>query len=169
MILQKRKSVLIATALKGFGRMRKNIFIVHYAKNIQKPSVLIVTIKDCGFLPITTKNGTSYRSDVVEKHLTAECHIACENVERIKSLTKPDNVLTPMNVAIDKANLKQANYIGKLMIQVYIDARTLTLAAWNWPARYVASEASNVQIGSIRTEHYSRKFVASVYKPKKAP
>lgn len=41
------------------------------------------------------------------------------------------------------ANLKQANYIGKLMIQVYIDAKILPLATWNRPARFVANEAAN--------------------------
>lgn len=92
---------------------------------------------------IATANGTTYRADVIENHLSSDYHIACENVERIKTLTKPDEVLTPINVAINKANLQQSNYIGKLMIQVFVDAKILTLAAWNWPARYVSNEASN--------------------------
>lgn len=39
--------------------------------------------------------------------------------------------------------MKQATYIGKLMIQICADAKILTLAAFNWPARFVANEASN--------------------------
>lgn len=92
---------------------------------------------------IATANGTGYRADVVENHLTSDYHIACVNAERASQLTIPNKVQTPMDVAISTANLKQANYIGKLMIQIYTDAKSLTLAAWNWPARYVTNEASN--------------------------
>lgn len=92
---------------------------------------------------IATKDGTLFRPDIVRNHLISEFHIACENVERIKVLTKPDQILTPMNVAIDKANSLQKSYVGKLIIQIFIDAKTLALPAWNWPARYVTNEASN--------------------------
>lgn len=93
---------------------------------------------------IATTIGTGYRADVIENHLLSDYHMACVNVERISVLKKPDKMLTPMDVQMSNANLKQTNYIGKLMIQIYNDAKTLTLAAWNWPARFVASESSNV-------------------------
>lgn len=92
---------------------------------------------------ICTETRTAYRMDVVEKHLEADYHIECEKVERISLLKKPDESAMPMDFAISKANSKQANYIGKLMIQVYTDAKILTLAAWNWPARFVTKEAAN--------------------------
>lgn len=48
-----------------------------------------------------------------------------------------------MVAAINHANQRQINHVGKLMIQVYLDAKRLNLTPHSWPARYVASEASN--------------------------
>lgn len=82
---------------------------------------------------IATESGTRYRSDVIDKHSQSSYHSECEKVERISLLTEPDETLTPMDVSISKANLKQGNHIGKLMIQVFTDAKFLSLAAFNWP------------------------------------
>lgn len=49
----------------------------------------------------------------------------------------------PIRNALRNMDRKQANYVGKLLIQVFVDAKSLTLAAFNWLARYVAFEASN--------------------------
>lgn len=48
-----------------------------------------------------------------------------------------------MEIAISKANKNQTDRIGKLMIQVYLDAKRLNLSANSWPSRYIAGEASN--------------------------
>lgn len=91
---------------------------------------------------ITTEHGTAYRADIVDKHLQSIYHAECEKVERINALVEPDKILTPMDISISKANLSQANYVAKLMIQIFNDAKVLTLAAWNWPGRHIANEAS---------------------------
>lgn len=84
---------------------------------------------------ITTEKGAGYRSDVIELHLRSDCHNACLNAARMKSITDVTKSTAPMDVSISKSNEKQANHIGKLMIQVFTDAKILTLSAWNWPAR----------------------------------
>lgn len=49
-----------------------------------------------------------------------------------------------MDIAINLANKNQIDRVGKLMIQVYLDAKRLNLPAYSWPSRYVAGEASFV-------------------------
>lgn len=93
--------------------------------------------------PITTEKGTLYRSDVMEKHINADYHAACERADMIKSLSDSNENLAPMDASIKKAIASQSNHIGKILIQVFMDAKILTSAAYNWPARYVANEASN--------------------------
>lgn len=92
---------------------------------------------------IATENGTLYRSDVLEKHISTDYHAACERVEMIKSLNSTNENLGPMDVSIRKSVASQANHVGKIMIQVFADAKIMTTAAYNWPVRYVANEASN--------------------------
>lgn len=92
---------------------------------------------------IATTEGARYRSTVLEHHFETEYHKESVKADRVKSLQSPSSVLMPLDVSINKANQLEANHVGKLLIQVYNDAKRLTLAAWNWPARYVTSEASN--------------------------
>lgn len=92
---------------------------------------------------IATENGVRFRFAVIENHLAQDYHKESVKVERIKLLQIPTQTLTPMDVSINKANKKQADYVGKLLIQIYTDAKRLTLSAWNWPIRYVAAEASH--------------------------
>lgn len=74
---------------------------------------------------------------------------------RIKVLAGSTPTLThaPMDFALNKANELQSNHVGKLLIQIFTDAKRLTLSAWNWPARYVTAEASNVF--SVKNENRS--------------
>lgn len=44
---------------------------------------------------------------------------------------------------MQKANQTQADYVEKLLIRIYAEAKRLTLSVWSWPLRYVASEASH--------------------------
>lgn len=94
--------------------------------------------------PIASKEGVRYRLKILENHFATDYHKESVKADRSKSLqlqTLP--VLTPMDIYLNKANKLEANHVGKLLIQVYTDAKRLTLSAWNWPARYVASEASH--------------------------
>lgn len=46
-------------------------------------------------------------------------------------------------ISIDESKVQYANHIGKLMIQVYNDAKRLGLTAYSWPSRHVSGQASN--------------------------
>lgn len=46
-----------------------------------------------------------------------------------------------MDVHISKSNREKANHIGELLLQVFSDAKKLTLSAWSWPSRYVATKS----------------------------
>lgn len=94
-------------------------------------------------VPIATESGTKYREDIVENHLATAFHQECIKLEKNKFLNIESKEVTEIKDMVSKANRKQADFIGKLMIQIYNDAKCLTLAPWNWPARFVASEASN--------------------------
>lgn len=76
-------------------------------------------------------------------HLEQDYHKECVKADRIKSLQISTSVNAPIDASIRKANQIQADYIGKLMIQIFTDAKRLTLSAWSWPIRYIASEASH--------------------------
>lgn len=102
---------------------------------------------------IATEKGARYRTTILQNHFEQNYHKESVKAERIKLLQVSTPVITPMQVSINKANKKQADYIGKLLIQIYTDAKRLTLSAWNWPIRYVAAEASH--IFSIENENHS--------------
>lgn len=91
--------------------------------------------------PITTAAGTRNRSEILEEHLKTPYHIECSNANRISLLDTTDKQ-PPMEIAIIKANKNQIDRVGKLMIQVYLDAKRLNLPAQSWPSRHVAAEAS---------------------------
>lgn len=95
--------------------------------------------------PIATVAGARYRKTILQNHFAQNYHKESVKVERMKLLqvSTPAAATTPMAVAMNKANKKQANHVGKLLIQIYTDAKRLTLSAWNWPIRYVAAEASH--------------------------
>lgn len=46
-----------------------------------------------------------------------------------------------IDMHISESNKNHANHIGKLMMQVYTDAKRLTLSAYSWPAQYIATES----------------------------
>lgn len=94
-------------------------------------------------LAIASEAGTVARGDILENHLQSECHKACMEADRISSLNIDDRPRTDMEISIQKANKNQITYVGKLMVQVYLDAKLLNLPAYNWPARYVCGEASH--------------------------
>lgn len=92
--------------------------------------------------PIFSNEGTCYRSDTVTNHTESDYHKECILREKEIILAVPKNSV-PIRSALRTMDLKQFNYVGKLVTQVFVDAKCLTLPAFNWPARFVASEASN--------------------------
>lgn len=93
--------------------------------------------------PITTEIGIRFKREYVVKHFASLYHEKCKEAEL---LTKDDSKNTNRNlidIHISESNRIRANHMGKLFIQVYADAKKLTLSAFSWPARFVASEAGN--------------------------
>lgn len=91
---------------------------------------------------IATQEGVRYRSSVLNNHFEQQYHKESVKAERIKLLQVSESSL-PMEISIKRANKALAEHVGKLLIQIYLDGKRLTLAAWNWPARYIATEASH--------------------------
>lgn len=88
---------------------------------------------------IAKAEGTRYRTDVIESHMKAEYHIQCVKALRLKSITNFASK-EPLDVMISKGNVALADRIGRIATTIFNDAKKLTLAAWNWPSRYVSSE-----------------------------
>lgn len=85
---------------------------------------------------ITSEEGTRYYGKIFTAHLQSQYHKECAKHYRF-SLVEVDEAPS-MEIAISKANKKQIDRVGKLMIGVYLDAKRLNLSAFSWPSRYVA-------------------------------
>lgn len=95
--------------------------------------------------PIAQMSGTRKRKETIENHLATEYHRECEKAERLKLIASdhqnaPSTSTATLDGMISKANEEQANLIGKIALSIYNDAKRLTLAAWNWPSRFVSFE-----------------------------
>lgn len=75
-------------------------------------------------------------------HMKSEYHLECIKAEK-KLFNKPDEEKQFMDFHISNTNKELANHIGKLMLQVYVDAKKLSLSAYSWPSRFVSSEAGH--------------------------
>lgn len=89
---------------------------------------------------IATVKGTRFHSRILTEHLATVYHMECAKACRINSIEVDEP--GPMDIAISKASKNQIDRVGKLMIQVYLDAKRLNLTAHSWPSRYIAAEAS---------------------------
>lgn len=92
--------------------------------------------------PITTEAGTRYRTASLEEHLKSKYHVECKKALMLTdtSISQSSGV---MDLHLNQANKNLANHVGKLFLQVYNDAKKLTLSAYSWPSRYVVTEAGN--------------------------
>jgi len=94
-----------------------------------------------GRLPPICDVGTEARSSTIAKHLEGECHMLCVRAQRVNNLSSAMKVKeVPILRNISEKNLEVGNRIGRLMIQVFIDAKSLSLSAYSWPSRVVAGE-----------------------------
>lgn len=89
---------------------------------------------------ITTEQGTRYLKTTLADHVKSNYHIDCLKANRLQSLENIEE--TPLDSMIKRSNQKMLDYIGKICIQVYNDAKWLNLSARSWPSRYVVGEAS---------------------------
>lgn len=127
--------------LKGQASSARNF--VHCKVCLKYPKVVQLNSANNKVAPITTKAGTRFRRTVVEQHFSSLYHEKCKEAERINATDLANQNKGLMDAQISEANKKVANHIGKLCLQVYADAKKLTSSAFSWPARYIASEASN--------------------------
>ena len=90
---------------------------------------------------ICTEEGTASRSEVEKAHIESPLHKECVKAERIKGLSHQEKVRTVPLYQISTSKTKElADKVGKLMVHVYNDAKNLSLSAFSWPARVIASE-----------------------------
>lgn len=88
--------------------------------------------------------GPRFKTETVENHFVSLYHIKCKEAELIDSNSVSVNTNKNLiDMHISQANENRSNHIGKLLLQVYGDAKKLTSSAYSWPARFVASEAAN--------------------------
>lgn len=90
---------------------------------------------------ITSETGIRFKKENVEHHFNSLYHQKCKEAERasIAALANENRAL--LDVHISEANRFRANHIGELLLQVFCDAKKLTLSAYSWPSRYVAAKA----------------------------
>ena len=93
---------------------------------------------------IVKECGAVYRSRTIENHVQTKYHKEAINSERIKKLpVEKVYQETPIGRHISSANEELANKMGKLFLHALNDAKKLTLSAYSWPSRVVASEMAN--------------------------
>ena len=99
---------------------------------------------------IVQKSGVLYRSRTVENHFKTKYHKEALKSQRFKRLpVEKVYKETLMGSLISAANEELANKMGQLVLHVFNDAKKLTLSAYSWPSRIVASRiASNFSFNS---------------------
>lgn len=77
------------------------------------------------------------------KHFQSVCHQKCKEAKSIadSEIWERNKNKQLMDQHVSESNRKFANHIGKLFQQVFVDAKKLTLSAFSWPSRYIATEA----------------------------
>ncbi|KAJ6647014.1 hypothetical protein Bhyg_02232 [Pseudolycoriella hygida] len=83
------------------------------------------------FPAIAGKDGTRLQSSVVQNHISSRCHLDCVEANRVKSVQIEERPSTSMEFSIRKANQKQLIYISSLMIEVFFDAKYLSLTGYS--------------------------------------
>lgn len=91
---------------------------------------------------ITTVSGTRFRSDILNDHIETTYHVDCLKAERLDSMVV---AVAQLEIAVNKSNKRMVDYVGKLMIQIFHDAKRLNLSAYSWLSRYIAGEASHAK------------------------
>jgi hypothetical protein len=94
-----------------------------------------------GPLPLICTTGAESRSDSILNHLNSEHHKQCVIASKMKLMSTEQKLTTiPLLKKISQQNVELANKVGGLIISVYNDAKNLSLSAFSWPSRLVASQ-----------------------------
>ena len=101
---------------------------------------------------ICTSEGTIPRKEVLDEHLRSEMHAKAVEAEQASRLTPAKRIQkSQLGSTVAKASAQLQNKIAKLMINVFNDAKKLTLSAWSWPSR----EANMIAAGLDFQEEFS--------------
>ena len=91
--------------------------------------------------PMCRNDGTEARSSTINSHLKSPYHEECMRLHRLSKLTLDQRLLeTPVLTKISAKNKEIADKIGRLILQVYYDAKSLSLSAFSWPSKIVSAE-----------------------------
>lgn len=90
---------------------------------------------------ITSEVGIRFKKENVEHHFSTLYHKKCKEAEQALNPMCAMENRSLMDVHISEANRERANHIGELLLQVFCDAKKLTLSAFSWPSRYIAAKA----------------------------
>ena len=127
----------------------KNLSTVKLCVKKQLPAI----VQECGAV---------YRTRTVENHIQTDYHKEALKYSRLRALP-PEKVYeeTSVGIMISSANEKLANKMGALMLQVYNDAKKLTLSAYSWPSRIVATQMASDFI--FNNEQHKHQFGSTIY------
>ena len=81
---------------------------------------------------------------LVQEHLQSTANQEYLKVEHLKKLSAIEKSQTvPLHKMISSQRQKLANKIGSLIIQVYNDAKCLTLFVFSWPSRVITARIAH--------------------------
>jgi len=94
--------------------------------------------------PMCTAEGAEACSYTINTHLKSAYHNECLRLQRFSKLAGENRLEeTPVLKSISAQNKQLADKIGGLILQVYNDAKSLSLSAYSWPSRIVAGELAS--------------------------
>ena len=121
---------------KGRNHVRCNL--------CRKQEAIVKTFRKSKRIPaLCTLEGTILRKMILIRHLESEMHkkaVEGNNVSHFSSAEKVQK--THLGSMINKSNAQVKNKVAGLMINVFNNAKKLTLSAWSWPSREVANMMS---------------------------
>lgn len=111
---------------------------------VKYPTIVQMHVDNRKLPPMATTAGTRFSKGIVTNHFLSLYHTKCKEAELLASgNASTSQIKNQIDMHISEANAKRANHIGKLFLQVYVDAKKLTSSAFSWPARFIAAEAGN--------------------------
>ena len=110
----------------------------------RKQEATIKTFRKSKRIPaLCTLEGTIPRKMILIQHLESEMHKKAVEADKVSHFSSAEKVQkTQLGNMINKSNAQVKNKVAGLVINVFNDAKKLTLSAWSWPSREVANMMS---------------------------
>lgn len=119
-----------------FDRKNKKLKYVRCKLCASMPNIVKLNSDNNKMAPLTTKAGCRFRRTYLVEHFQSKYHKACKT-----AINVPSNAKGSIGFHISKADEKLVSHVTKLLFDVYVDAKKLTISAFSWPARFVGAEA----------------------------